>query len=157
MASYLQEALRQNEENKEEWIIENFRNTEWMENSKHLFICSKPFFVTTTRYACTWKIYLNCVFCQVWPLPALCKVFRDRSLFIFILDTRCAVNFLVISATGTNSTRVRGEMTRLERTADRVPDKLKCQTFEWKTDLASIMSTNHHHLCCQPFWSTIIV
>ena len=88
---------------------------------------------------------------------ALCKVFRDRSVFIFILDTRCAVNFLVISATGTNSTRVRGEMTRLGRTAYRVPDKLKYQTFEWKTDLADIMSTNHHHLCCQPFHSTIIV
>ena len=102
VASYLQEALRQNEENKEEWIIENFRNTEWMENSKHLFICSKPFFVTTARYACTWKIYLNCVFCQVWPLPALRKVFRDKSVFIFILDTRCAVHFSVISASGTN-------------------------------------------------------
>ena len=39
----------------------------------------------------------------------------------------------------------------------RFPEKLKCQTFEWKTDLAVIMSTNHHHLCCKPFRSTIIV
>ena len=36
-------------------------------------------------------------------------------------------------------------------------NSLLCQTFEWKTHLADIMSTNHHHLCCQPFWSTIIV
>ena len=34
-----------------------------------------------------------------------------------------------------NSTTVRGEMARLGRTADRFPEKLKCQTFEWKTDL----------------------
>ena len=26
-------------------------------------------------------------------------------------------------------------MARLGRTADRFPEKLKCQTFEWKTDL----------------------
>ena len=45
-----------------------------------------------------------------------------------------------------NSTTVKGEMARLGRTADRFPEKLKCQTFEWKTDLADIMSTNHHHL-----------
>ena len=56
-----------------------------------------------------------------------------------------------------NSTTVRGEMARLGRTEVRFPEKLKCQTFEWKTDLADIMSTNHHHLCCQPFRSTIIV
>ena len=34
-----------------------------------------------------------------------------------------------------NSTTVKGEMARLGRTADRFPEKLKCQTFEWKTDL----------------------
>ena len=34
-----------------------------------------------------------------------------------------------------NSTTVRGEMATLGRTADRFPEKLKCQTFEWKTDL----------------------
>ena len=45
-----------------------------------------------------------------------------------------------------NSTTVRGEMARLGRTGVRFPEKLKCQTFEWKTDLADIMSTNHHHL-----------
>ena len=56
-----------------------------------------------------------------------------------------------------NSTTVRGEMARLGRTEVRFPEKLKCQTFEWKTDLADIMSTNHHHLSCQPFRSTIIV
>ena len=56
-----------------------------------------------------------------------------------------------------NSTTVKGEMARLGRTADRFPEKLKCQTFEWKTDLADIMSTNHHHLCCQPFRPTTIV
>ena len=37
-------------------------------------------------------------------------------------------------------------MARLGMTADRLPEKLKCQTFEWKTDLADIMSTDHHHL-----------
>ena len=34
-----------------------------------------------------------------------------------------------------NSTTVRGEMARLGRTEVRFPEKLKCQTFEWKTDL----------------------
>ena len=40
----------------------------------------------------------------------------------------------------------RGEMARLRRKAVRFPEKLKCQTSEWKTDLADIMSTNHHYL-----------
>ena len=36
-------------------------------------------------------------------------------------------------------------MARFRRAVARFPEKLKCQTFEWKTDLADIMSTNHHH------------
>ena len=34
-----------------------------------------------------------------------------------------------------NSTTVRGDMARLGRKEVRFPEKLKCQTFEWKTDL----------------------
>ena len=37
-------------------------------------------------------------------------------------------------------------MSRLKRTEVIIPEKLKRQTFEWKTGLADIMSTNHHHL-----------
>ena len=56
-----------------------------------------------------------------------------------------------------NSTTVRGEMARLGRTEVRFPEKLKCQTMNGKQNCADIMSTNHHHLCCKPFRSTIIV
>ena len=34
---------------------------------------------------------------------------------------------------------------------------LQAAIFEWKTDLADNMSTNHHHLCCQPFRLTTIM
>ena len=54
-----------------------------------------------------------------------------------------------------NSTTVRGEMARLGRTGVRFPEKLKCQTFEWKTDLADIMSTNHHYLWPFERWSPL--
>ena len=39
-----------------------------------------------------------------------------------------------------------GAIGRLRRTEVIFPEKLKCQTFEWKTGLADIMSTNRHHL-----------
>ena len=48
-------------------------------------------------------------------------------------------------------------MARLGRTEVRFPEKLKCQTMNGKQNCADIMSTNHHHLCCKPFRSTIIV